>query len=151
MKVRSDRRVGPLGILLCVAGFVLIFVGWNGAAGVDRVPEQIPFLISGGIAGLALVVVGAALLVADRARADRVALQAALEELRGGLGGFAGAAPVSGAGVTEGGGAPTVLAASSSYHRDSCRLIEGQSGLRPMTVEAAQAAGLEACRICNPA
>jgi hypothetical protein len=149
MKVRSDRRVGPLGILFCVAGFVLIFVGWNGAAGVDRVPEQIPYVISGGVAGLALVVIGAALLVADRARADRVALQAAIEQLRGGLDGFAGSAPAAGASTVED-GEPTVLAASSSYHRSDCQLIEGQSGLTPMTAAAAQRRGLEPCRICSP-
>jgi hypothetical protein len=146
MTRHRSRRLGPLGVLFCVVGFVLIFVGWNGAAGVDRVPEQIPYVISGGLAGLALVVVGAALLVADGSRADRVALQGTLEELRGGLGAAvptAGASPVAT-------GEPEVLAASSSYHRPDCQLIDGQSGLRPTTVAAAQRAGLEPCRICNP-
>ena len=146
MRHRSGRRLGPLGVLFCVVGFVLIFVGWNGAAGVDRVPEQIPYVISGGLAGLALVVIGAALLVADGSRADRVALQATLEELRGGLG---AAVPASGANPAAS-GEPEVLAASSSYHRPDCQLIEGQSGLRPMTLAAAQGAGLEPCRICTP-
>jgi hypothetical protein len=147
MKQRSSRRPGPLGILFCLAGFVLIFVGWNGAAGVDRVPEQIPYVISGGLSGLALVVIGAALLVADGARADRIALQASLEALRGG-GGVAGAAP--GAGASPAAGPPEVVAASSSYHSPDCQLIEGQSGLRPTTRADAQASGLEACRICDP-
>jgi hypothetical protein len=124
-------------------------VGWNGAAGVDRVPEQIPYVISGGLAGLAAVVIGAALLVADRAQADRIALQTAIEQLRGGLAGVAGAGPAPG--TNPAGAEPEVLAASSSYHRPDCQLIEGQAGLRPTTRAAAQASGLDACRICNPA
>ena len=39
-------------------------------------------MISGGIAGLCLVVIGAALIVTDRSRADRAALQASIAELR---------------------------------------------------------------------
>ena len=47
---------GQLGVGLCVAGLLLVFLGWNGAASRDRVPAQFPYLLSGGIAGLCLVV-----------------------------------------------------------------------------------------------
>ena len=46
---------GKLGIGLCGLGLLLVFMGWNGAASVDRVPSQFPYLISGGCAGLCLV------------------------------------------------------------------------------------------------
>ena len=36
MKMRWDKLGGQLGILYCLAGFVLIFLGWNGAASYDR-------------------------------------------------------------------------------------------------------------------
>lgn len=45
-------------------GFVAIVLGWVGAARTAREIEQIPYLISGGIVGLALVVLGGLLLVA---------------------------------------------------------------------------------------
>lgn len=47
---------------LILAGFVTIGVGWRVAARTLFVPAQIPALGSGGLAGVALVVVGAALL-----------------------------------------------------------------------------------------
>jgi hypothetical protein len=74
---------GVLGIAYCIAGFFLIFLGWNGAASHDREPAQIPYLISGGIGGLGLVVLGSALIVAHSLRTDRVELRGTIEDLRG--------------------------------------------------------------------
>ncbi len=48
---------------LCVAvGFALMILGWYGASHTARQIEQIPYLISGGLMGLGLVMVGALLL-----------------------------------------------------------------------------------------
>jgi hypothetical protein len=77
---------GVLGIAYCIVGFFLIFLGWNGAASYDREPAQIPYLISGGLGGLALVVVGSALIVVHSLRADRVELQGAIEDLPAAMG-----------------------------------------------------------------
>ena len=41
--------------LLAVAGFVMLGLAWRGAARTTYVPLQAPWLVSGGIAGLALV------------------------------------------------------------------------------------------------
>ena len=62
-------------------GFVLIVIAWNGAAGVDYTQGQIPYLISGGVAGLGLIVMGAALIVDESNRRDRVVIEQRLEEL----------------------------------------------------------------------
>jgi hypothetical protein len=145
MKFRWDKLGGQLGVLYCLAGFLLIFLGWNGAASYDRVSAQIPYIVSGGLAGLALVVLGGAMLVASGNRRDRAALQASIEELRAALDREAGVV-----GAVAAGGTGEVMAGSSSYHRADCQLIEGQSGLTPMTAAAARTAGLEACRICSP-
>ena len=64
MKIGWGKLGGQLAIGYCLAGFVLIFLGWNGAASYDTVSAQMPYLVSGGIGGLALVVVGAGLMVA---------------------------------------------------------------------------------------
>ena len=82
MTKRWSKLGGVLGIVYCIAGFFLIFLGWNGAASNDREAAQIPYLISGGIGGLGLVVVGAALIVAHSLRTDRVELRGAIEDLR---------------------------------------------------------------------
>lgn len=48
--------------LMVTAGFALMLLGWWGAAHTHRQIEQIPYLISGGLVGLGLVVVGGLLL-----------------------------------------------------------------------------------------
>jgi len=77
-----SRLGGQLGVGLCALGFLLVFLGWNGAASVDRIPSQFPYLISGGVAGLCCVVLGVGMLVVQNQRADRAALQATLRELQ---------------------------------------------------------------------
>ena len=70
-----------LGTGLCGAGVLLVFLGWNGAASVDRVEAQFPYLISGGIAGLCLVVIGVGLIIVQNQRSDRASLQQSLREI----------------------------------------------------------------------
>lgn len=81
-KLVWSRLGGQLGVGLCALGFLLVFLGWNGAASVDRIPSQFPYLISGGVAGLCFVVLGVGMLVVQNQRTDRAALQASLRELQ---------------------------------------------------------------------
>ena len=149
MKLRWDKLGGLLGILYCLVGALLIFLGWNGAASYDRVSAQMPYLVSGGLGGLALVVLGSALIVTHSHRNDRASLQATLEDLRETLGRVAEAEQVAvGHGAET--GTDVVLAGPNAYHRTNCRLVVGQSGVTPMNIAAARGRGLEACRICAP-
>jgi hypothetical protein len=50
------------GALAVVLGFAFMIFGWYGAAHTARQIEQIPYLISGGLIGLGLVILGALLL-----------------------------------------------------------------------------------------
>ena len=50
-----------LGRTLMFVGFLMIVIAWDGAAGVDFIQGQFPYLLSGGIPGLALIVMGAGL------------------------------------------------------------------------------------------
>lgn len=50
------------GAVLLVGGFAAMFLGWWGASRTHREIEQLPYLISGGLIGLGMVVVGALLL-----------------------------------------------------------------------------------------
>ncbi len=81
-KLLWSRLGGQLGVGLCAVGFLFVFLGWNGAASLDRLPSQFPYLISGGIAGLCFVVLGVGMLIVQNQRADRAALQATLRELQ---------------------------------------------------------------------
>jgi hypothetical protein len=53
-----DRVLLILGGTLIVVGVLAVVLGWLGASDTPVVFEQIPFLISGGLLGLALVFVG---------------------------------------------------------------------------------------------
>jgi hypothetical protein len=61
--VAKDRQRGPrvllvLGAVLQPLGGALILLGWSGAANSTDVWEQVPYMISGGVLGLAMVVAG---------------------------------------------------------------------------------------------
>ena len=90
--MNKARLGGVLGIAYCIAGFFLIFLGWNGAATYDQVAAQMPYIVSGGIGGLGLIVLGSALIVTQSLRADQAELRGTLDDLRaaverGGVGG----------------------------------------------------------------
>lgn len=150
MKTRIGKFGGQLGIAYCLAGVFLVFLGWNGAATYNSVPAQFPYLISGGIAGLCLVVVGAALMIAQRLREDRSALQGTIDELRAAVDRIAVASPTPGAGGALVGAESSVMAGPNAYHRGTCGVIQGQMGLVPMTLAAAVESGRAACRVCAP-
>ena len=142
------RLGGKLGIAVSLLGFLLIYLGWNGAGSFNDVRQQFPYLISGGIAGLAFVIIGAALLVIEAARAERAELQATLLELRDALEGASlGAAPVVARAASSG---DLVVAGASSYHRQTCRLVDGRDDLEVLSADDAEERGLAPCRICDP-
>ena len=146
MKLRWNTLGGKLGLLFCVAGLAVIWAGWNGAGSYNDIRKQFPYLISGGIAGLALVVIGAALMIIQSQRADRVQLEANLTELRNILERMTGLPTSNGATETE---SNLVVAGPGAYHRPTCKLVAGRD-LRKMTVEQAEAAKLDPCRTCAP-
>ncbi|MCW2571947.1 MAG: hypothetical protein JWO88_2005 [Frankiales bacterium] len=64
-----------------VAGFAAIGLGWRVAARTLFVPSQVPALISGGLAGLALVLIGAAFVTVQSDRRLAALERAETEDL----------------------------------------------------------------------
>jgi hypothetical protein len=147
MKLRLNTLGGKLGLLFCVAGLGVIWAGWNGAASYNDIRKQFPYLISGGLAGLALVVIGVGLMVIQSQRADRVQLEANLNELRQIVDRMTGLPASNGAAEAE---TNLVVAGPGAYHRPTCKLVAGRD-LRKMTVQQAETADLQPCRTCAPA
>lgn len=141
-----SRLGSRAGLLLGAVGLLMIGFGWNGAASNDLVVEQFPYLLSGGVLGLALVVLGAAYMVVQNAREDSVRLEEKIEQLSEALlaGGVGHAAPapqdVSG----------LVAAGTTSYHQPECRLVDGREQTTYLTAAEAVERGLKACRVCSP-
>lgn len=154
MKLNWRQLGGQTGIALAVLGFVLLFLGWNGAASYDRVPAQVPYVISGGLVGLSVMVLAGAMLIVNAQRQDRAAMLNGLAELKEAVerlalssSGSNGASVDLARALRDG----LVVAGPTSYHRPDCKLLEGRGVLPTVTVEAAQERGLAPCRACDAA
>jgi hypothetical protein len=137
MQNNLGRLGGQLGVALCLIGFLTIFFGWNGAASNNNVTAQFPYLISGGFTGLAIVIVGAAMLVVQNQRADRARLETLIERLTaaterqgGPAGGSNGFGPNG-----------YVVAGTTSYHQVDCSLAEARERRTSCRSRTSSAAG----------
>lgn len=161
---RWAGMAGRIGLGLSVLGFLVILLGWNGAAGLDYASGQLPYLLSAGAGGLGLIIVGASVLVAESNRRDRAVLERQLEELNATLGRLSaatsavagnGTAPVAVGARRRTATASTpaanlVVAGRTSFHDPSCHLVEGRSDGVKMSRDDAVAEGLAPCRVCSP-
>lgn len=140
---------GRLALGVMALGLLVIGLGWFGISGAGAridgstdVRAQLPYLVSGGFLGLALVVVGAGLLVAQTTRVERARTEALLEarfdQLVHALGGRRVALAPEG----------WVVAGAAAYHRSDCRLVDGDEDY--VSVDAAEDSGLRPCRVCAP-
>jgi hypothetical protein len=150
--VRSWVKSSPVtaGVVLVVAGVIALFLAWNGAAGVDHVEGQIPYLISGGLIGVGLIGTGLMVVNVQARRQDSAEVLTRLEEIVEALqhlGSPAGAVSPALTAVPDDG---MVVAGRSTYHLPSCRVVATKDDLQPMTPAEADARGLTRCRICKP-
>ena len=147
--VATERWLLLIGGTLLPLGVLLVVAGWYGAAHTTRLFEEIPYLISGGLFGLTLVVIGAAfyfgywltrLVGGDRQTLDvllRIEERLASIELAGTL------TPTS---------QPATLVATKTgtmFHRPDCQILAGRSAAELRAV-AAPAEGMTACKLCSP-
>ena len=147
MNPQFGRLGGKAGLALIAVGLVVIGVAYNAVASQTALLAQVPYVVSGGLTGLALVIVGAAVLIVTSARTDRALLEAKLDALTDALlaasGGTRTALPTDASGL--------VVAGSASYHAPDCRLVDGREETTLLTPAEAVGAGLKACRVCQPA
>ena len=170
----DERTLSVLGGVLVPAGLLVILLGWFGASRTSNVFEQVPYLISGGLLGLALVFLGAFLYFAhwltrlvQEQRSRSAAVVDAVNRLADAIdrrpsqtvtASSVVPAPTVPTGVADGadgngGGDHTadvadlvVTGSGTLVHRRSCRVVVGKSGVRP----AAVSENLAACRLCQP-
>jgi hypothetical protein len=138
---------GKAGLALVAVGIIAVAVGWNGAAGQLSVTAQVPYILSGGLIGIAFVILGGALLIVQGAREDRAILEAKFDLLA--------EAFLEGQGRAARADAPRdvsglVVAGSASYHVPGCRLVDGREETSYLTPTEAREAELKACRVCQP-
>ncbi|MPZ73267.1 MAG: hypothetical protein GEU74_08570 [Nitriliruptorales bacterium] len=78
------------GVGLLVVGGALITLGWDGAASLDYVQGQFPYLLSASVPGIALIIIGMGVLVLAMVRKDAEEREAQLEKLRASINELAG-------------------------------------------------------------
>ncbi|HYH28119.1 MAG TPA: hypothetical protein VEA19_04995 [Actinomycetota bacterium] len=148
---QTDRqvRLGRIvGLVFCVAGFVIITIGWNGMASRACIDCQMPYLLSAGASGLGMIMFGTSLLLLSSLRAERLELEERLFDINRQLSLMGSAMELREAGSASANG--KVVAGRSTYHRPDCRLVQGRDNLDLISVKMAEASGLSACRVCNP-
>ena len=138
------RLGGRLGLGVIALGFLAIGLGYNGAAGNIILAAQLPYLVSGGLIGVSLVILGAALLIIQASREDRQRIEALLVQL---VEANASAAPAT---VVPSNADGLFAAGTASYHRPDCRLVAGRDDITYLTAAESAARDLKACRVCQP-
>ncbi|MBV9485134.1 MAG: hypothetical protein JO246_03680 [Frankiaceae bacterium] len=150
------------GAVLVPLGFAAIILGWAGAAHGRVDQQQIPYIISGGLLGLAGVIIGGFFFWAhwlyriyDQAdlhhqgvlREQQEFNRAVLQALgQGGL-------PVAAAAAGEAAGAAAAgefvaTPSGTNYHLRECPIVANHGSLK--TVTAAKLKNMKPCRICEP-
>lgn len=71
-----------VGIAVAAAGFAMIMYTWGEVAALTVVPYQMPYLVSGGLVGLGLILVGLTLVNINAKRQDGAARQRQLGQVR---------------------------------------------------------------------
>jgi hypothetical protein len=148
-----ERWVALIGAALVAIGIPLIVLGWYGAAHTPYTFEQIPYMISGGLLGLAFVVLGGLFYFAywmtrqvheTRLQSDRTeAVFQRMEELLSSNGhgtkGEVVSAAASAAFVT--------TARGTMFHRPDCVVVKGRTDLKRVRGDEGS---LKPCKICDP-
>jgi len=147
-------------ILLGLSALFILF-GWIGVSGTPVVAKQIPYVVSGGIAGVFLAIAGAYFLGTEELRKDSGRLdrlERMVLELHQALLARADAPTIAPPGAVEesdtatktNGQAYVALSGSDIYHRPECSMVASKQGsamLAPSTIRKRQ---LTPCPLCEP-
>ena len=152
-----DRVLAIVGTLMLPVGFAAIFLGYLGAAGTGFLFEQVPYLISGGLLGIGLVLGGGTLYLgswvaklAAQQREESAKVRELLVEIRDGLGQAPRSSPFARPDDTTeipmvGGFVATQ--SGTLFHRPDCPVVLGRDNLRRVS----SSDGLAPCKLCDPA
>ena len=153
----TQRWLAVAGGVMIPLGAVLIIAGWYGSAHTTLPWEQTPYVISGGLLGLALVVAGASfyfgywltrLVGGERELLDVLTrIEARLQAAEGDRPSntTAGGRAV----VTGATGSLVATRSGSLFHRPDCQVVAGRSPKELRAVDVS-APGMSACKLCAP-
>jgi len=145
-----DRWVLIAGAIMVPLGIALMILAWYGAAHKPLIIQQFPYLLSGGLIGLGLMITGGLAyfgywitrLVQENRTNTRLVIEA-IDRLAG----VSGDGEVSGTTAVAGDGVLLATATGSMVHRPDCPVVANRPGVRRVK---AGTPGFEPCKICEP-
>jgi len=139
------RRLQPaLPWVLAGGGALLLVLGWYGVSGQSLTAKQLPYLVSGGLGGMALIVLAAALLTTQdvQRRLERLErVEQRVSTLYDLLVDELVPAAVEGAELVR-------VSGGTTYHRPTCPLVAGKDAA---PLRASDRRDLAPCEVCEPA
>ncbi len=152
----SGTILSLVAVILLPLGLMVILLGWYGAAHTPYLFEQVPYLISGGLVGLGLMLAGGLLYFGSWIARSTATQQASNDELIGLLLDIreelanrpeTATAPAQRTRRSAGANGSLVATATGSMvHRPDCTVVAGRSGLKKVGADS----GLRPCGICDP-
>jgi hypothetical protein len=151
----TDNWLAIAGGVLMPLGVVLVIVGWYGASHTTRLFEEIPYLISGGLLGIVLSTIGAAMyfgywltriVAGEREMVEVLArveakIDAGTVERNGSAAGAAAATASPGSFVA--------TRTGSMFHRPDCPVVADRPDKELRRVKP-PATGMSPCKLCAP-
>ncbi len=150
---RQWRLVGSIALL--AAGVAFVLLGWWGAAHTNIFTEQIPYLISGGLLGLGLIIVAGIMASSASLERENRELRRDIRQLIRLIGAPQAIASVqqmhTGADalvydMPSPDGHLFVVPGGLSYHVGGCPILEGKQGVKELT--QTQLSGYAPCKLC---
>lgn len=150
-----------VGWILAGLGALALFLGWYGVSGQSLTAKQLPYLVSGGLTGIALVIIAGVFIATEdiRRQLSRVDdLQRKIDDLYSlfvedlvtAPPGERGTATAVNAQSTASTSSLVALPTGTSYHRSECALVSGKDDARPVDAQVIRTRKLRACRVCDP-
>lgn len=154
-KLSLDTVLFALGSVCLPAGLAAIFAGWYGVAHTGFVWQQNSYLISGGILGLGLIIIGGFLFFGSwitrhirATEAGNQAILAALVALRAPAAASTDPARTSNGTARPAPALPFVVTEKGGlFHKADCAVVAGKTNLRAV---GPGPAGYRPCRVCEP-
>jgi hypothetical protein len=134
-------------VILLIVGIVFVILGWYGAANTNILTEQIPYLISGGLLGVALIIVAGFLGSSASLERENRELRRDLMRAMSSMGSMGGRAEIR-SGNPSGDGQVFVVSGGRSYHFAGCPIVEGKES-SALAVGEALRSGYESCKLCG--
>ena len=151
-----ERMVAFIGAALVAVGIPLIILGWYGAAHTPYTFEQIPYMISGGLLGLALTVLGGLFYFAywmtrqvheTRRQSDQTEQVYRRIEAMMSSNGHGAATAVSSSSPAAETAIFVTTARGSMFHRPDCVVVKGRTDIKRVSGDEKN---LKPCKICDP-